>query len=267
MHCGGGGALAAGRAGVDEFYHLDGVLADIWPNHPTGWLECWGLPEFNNTWDRQRRLADSLLSMGITATPTLAYWDSQPRVRLPGYAYRTEIRDVPARLIEWQPGVSQGPADAAQWQRALVAAQRFVGLLLERNIPILAGSDAPCGPVSPGISLWRELALLVEAGMSPEQTLRAATSEAATFMNHPELGRLRTGSVADLVFVRGNPLAQIPGQPEVSLVVQNGAIHHPKDLQAAAATASLTLQADPDPWAVQFKDHWERVEHPPERRQ
>ena len=95
--------------------------------------------------------------------------------------------------------------------------------------------------------------------MSPEQALRAATTEAAAFLDHPELGRLSTGSAADLVFVRGNPFAQIPSQPEVTLVVQSGAIHHPKDLMAAAGAASLTLQADPDPWAVQFKDHWERT--------
>jgi hypothetical protein len=30
MHCSGSGVLVAGRAGVDEFFHLDGVLADVW---------------------------------------------------------------------------------------------------------------------------------------------------------------------------------------------------------------------------------------------
>lgn len=69
-----------------------------------------------------------------------------------------------------------------QWRRALRAAQTFVGLLLDRNVPVLAGSDVPCGLVAPGRNLWRELELLAEAGMSPAHALRAATSAAADFI-------------------------------------------------------------------------------------
>jgi imidazolonepropionase-like amidohydrolase len=161
-------------------------------------------------------------------------------------------------LVAWQPGVSQNSASAEQWRRALEAAQRFVGLLLERGVPVLTGSDTPCGPVAPGLSLWRELALLVEAGMSPEQAFQAATSAPAAFLGRPELGRISVGSAADLVFVRGNPLAKIPARPEISLVVRGGEILHPQDLINIAAIASQSFQENPDPWAVQFKLHSER---------
>ncbi|MDP7399111.1 MAG: hypothetical protein QF541_19740, partial [Lentisphaeria bacterium] len=177
MHCAGGGVLGAARAGVDEFFHLDGILADVWPGHPPGWLDVWGLPEFPRTLDQQRAVADGIRGSGITATPTLAYWDSQWRIRTPDSLGPEDLRYTPPSMIEWQT-VAADPASSEQWRRALHAAQCFVALLLERDVPVLAGSDVPCGLVPPGRSLWRELSLLAEAGMSPAQALRAATSDA-----------------------------------------------------------------------------------------
>jgi imidazolonepropionase-like amidohydrolase len=66
-------------------------------------------------------------------------------------------------------------------------------------VPVLAGSDVPCGIIPPGLSLWRELSLLVGAGMSPTRAIRAATVDAASYLGKPEYGRLSPGSVADLV--------------------------------------------------------------------
>ncbi len=256
LHCQKSGVLAAARAGVDEFYHLDGVLADVWPDHPAGWLSIWGLPEFAGTWDRQRQVADDLRRLGMTTTPTLAYWDAQWRARIAGFHHSEELRRVPPELIEWQDEGGPDPAGSAQWRRALDAAQRFIGLLLERDVPVLAGTDTPCGPIRPGLSLWRELSLLVEAGMSPQQVLRVATSGAADFLGRPDLGRLRAGSAGDLVFVAGNPLEKLPERPEIRMVVRSGTVYQPGELQAVAMAATGAL--GDDPWAVQFERHWAR---------
>lgn len=250
MHGARDGVLAPGRAGVDEFFHLDGILADIWPSRPPGGLSVWGLPDLAQTWDRQREVADEIRRLGMTATPTLAYWDSQWRVRTPGHRLSEEMRLIPPAIVESQ--ASQAPDSAAsdQWQRALQAAQRFVGLLRERGVPILAGSDVPCGAVPPGLSLWREMALLVEAGLLPLQALRAATSEAASFMGQARLGWLRPGSAADLVVVRGNPVEHIPEKPEVVLVLRQGTAYRPADLLASAETAASTIPEEP--WGIQL---------------
>jgi hypothetical protein len=255
MHCAGGGALIAGRAGVDEFFHLDGLLDDLWPGHPPGWLDAWGLPEFARTWDRQREVADAIRALGLAATPTLAYWDSQWRAREPCYATSEELRHVPAAMVQWQAAAAPDPAGSARWRAALEAAQRFVGLLLERGGPVLAGTDVPCGAVPPGLSLWRELSLLAEAGMPPLEALGAATSGAAAFLERPDLGRLGSGAVADLVVVRGNPAERIPASPEVALVVRGGVAHSSEDLLAVAA--SEATPPDEDPWGQQFRAHWE----------
>ena len=99
MHCAGGGVLAAAQAGVDEFYHLDGILAHVWPGHPPGWLNIWGMPEFARTVDRQRQVADHIRGSGITATPTLAYWDSQWRIRTADSLGPEDLRYTPPSMI------------------------------------------------------------------------------------------------------------------------------------------------------------------------
>jgi len=255
MHCAGAGVLVAGEAGVDEFYHLDGILADIWPDHPPSWLDVWGYPGLADTWDRQREVADRIAALGMTSTPTLAYWDSQWRARIGGYLQTEELRPVPAEFSRWQAEVPDR-AMSDLWRRALDNALKFQGLLLERGVPTLAGTDAPCGPIPPGLSLWREMSLLVECGMSPMQALRSATSDAADFLGRPELGRLRPGAAADMVFVGGNPMERIPEKPGVTMVLRRGQAYRPDQLISATPVSVEDLQEDP--WHAQFKLHWSR---------
>jgi len=56
----------------------------------------------------------------------------------------------------------------------------------------------------------RELGWFVKAGMTPEQALRTATTNAAELLGKPtELGAVAPGYFADLVAVEGDPLANI----------------------------------------------------------
>jgi len=257
IHCGGSGLRAVLRSGVDEFFHHDGVLADIWPGgHPPGWLDAWGDRGMGATRDAQRHLADEIRAAGITATPTLAYWDSQWRIRRPEGHGAEAAALVPPLIAKWQ---STGPDPAAsdRWRRALDAARRFTGLLLEREVPVLAGTDVPCGAVPPGLSLWHELRLLNEAGMSPAQALRAATVDVATFMRRPDLGRLGSGAAADLVVVHGNPLAAIPHSPDIVRVMRNGVWHEPATLLTQMERMEDHASLGADPWTRQFERHYQ----------
>lgn len=259
MHCLPHGVLAAARAGVDEFYHLDGILADIWPEHPPGWLHVWGDPDFGKTWDRQQQLADQIAASKIVSTPTLAYWDSQWRIRTTTGPYPEERRYMPPDLFKWS-AAEPDAALGATWQRAAAAALRFQGLLLEREVPVLAGSDTPCGGILPGQSLWRELALLVAAGLAPTAALHAATAAAADFFDRPELGRLQRGCVADLAIVGGDPTQQIPAQPELISVIRDGTCYSPEQLLQTAATVDPSWRDEP--WAQQFAQHWDKRQAP-----
>ena len=82
-------------------------------------------------------------------------------------------------------------------------------MLADRGVPILAGSDPPNRGTAWGVSMHRELELMVRAGLSPTAALRAATSVPARVFGLPDRGRIAPGKRADLLLVEGDPTADI----------------------------------------------------------
>ena len=75
----------------------------------------------------------------------------------------------------------------------------------------------------PGFSLHDELALLVQAGLSPLDALRAATIEPARFFGIEDtVGSVGPGRRADLVLLNQNPLADIAATRSIETVVLRG---------------------------------------------
>jgi imidazolonepropionase-like amidohydrolase len=87
---------------------------------------------------------------------------------------------------------------------------------------LLVGSDVPNTITVHGISLHRELELLVKAGLSPEQALTAATASVATIFRLPDRGRIAPGCRADLVLVRGDPTSDIMATRDILRVWRLG---------------------------------------------
>lgn len=103
---------------------------------------------------------------------------------------------------------------------------------------ILAGSDAPNAGTAQGASLHGELALLVQAGLTPRQALVAATSAPAARFGIVDRGRIAPGLRADLVLVDGNPLDDITATRRIHTVWKNGArVERTKPAAALAAGA------------------------------
>ena len=89
-----------------------------------------------------------------------------------------------------------------------------------------------------GIAAHAELRALVAASLKPEQALRAAGVNAAAALGvDPQLGRVATGAVADLVFVDGDPLSDVADALNVVAVVRNGRFFSVAGLIERAATA------------------------------
>ncbi|GAA2851122.1 amidohydrolase family protein [Pseudonocardia halophobica] len=100
------------------------------------------------------------------------------------------------------------PGEAYAYSRDSVAALHAAG------VPVLAGTDAFSGPMLPdpvrhGVSLHRELMLLVEAGLTPAEALRAATALPARYFDLGDRGAIAPGLRADLVLLADDPLADI----------------------------------------------------------
>jgi imidazolonepropionase-like amidohydrolase len=98
--------------------------------------------------------------------------------------------------------------------RDYAAARDSVAVMYQAGVPILAGTDANTeaagpSPISHGSSLHRELELLVEAGLTTVDALRAATSRPARYFGLADRGVIEPGRRADLVLIDGDPLRDI----------------------------------------------------------
>ena len=75
----------------------------------------------------------------------------------------------------------------------------------------------------PGIGLHAELRALAAAGLSAEQALRATGVNAAAALRVDlQLGRIAVGAAADLLFVDGDPLANVDDAINIVAIVRNG---------------------------------------------
>jgi imidazolonepropionase-like amidohydrolase len=111
-------------------------------------------------------------------------------------------------------------AKAAGSPEALRVRMAEVAAMGER---VVAGSGAGRMFVVHGPGIHRELALLVEAGLTPSQALQAATGRAARAMGVAgRAGLLRPGLAADLLLVDGNPLRDITDTERISAVFFRG---------------------------------------------
>src|SRR5262245_17165668 len=101
------------------------------------------------------------------------------------------------------------------------------------RVRLLAGSDTPQPYVVPGSSLHDELALLVEAGLTPLEALQAATRNPARFLGMGRsLGTVEIGKTADLVLLEADPFQKITNTRTISGVVLGGQLLPKPSLEA-----------------------------------
>src|SRR5262249_24414236 len=91
------------------------------------------------------------------------------------------------------------------------------------GVKIACGTDAPAVPHGDNA---KELAALVDRGMTPLQALRAATVTSAELVERDhELGRLREGYLADIIAVPADPSQDITVPQDIRLVMKDGHIY------------------------------------------
>ncbi|MER8090709.1 amidohydrolase family protein [Streptomyces sp. NPDC058316] len=103
-----------------------------------------------------------------------------------------------------------------------------VSALHQANVDILAGTDSSVpvpthGGVAHGVSIHHELALLVQAGLTPTAALTAATAIPARRYNLTDRGRIAPGLRADLLLVNGDPQATIDHTLDIRSIWRRGA--------------------------------------------
>ncbi|MFT4874305.1 amidohydrolase family protein [Congregibacter sp.] len=124
--------------------------------------------------------------------------------------------DAIAQYGGWEKGVDPEPERIVRKRESFKAA-------LKSGVDICFGGDVGVYPHGDNV---RELEMMVEYGMTSEDALRAATSgNADIFHLSARVGRLKSGLLADLVAVKGNPLAEISALRDVTLVMKGGAVY------------------------------------------
>ncbi|AUD06763.1 amidohydrolase family protein [Spirosoma pollinicola] len=104
---------------------------------------------------------------------------------------------------------------------------RFHGQLVrafkQAGVPMVAGTDTGVSGVVGGFSLQDELALLQQAGLTPEEVLLSATRLPATWLGiNAQVGTIEAGKWADLVLLEANPLDDIKNTRTITGVFVNG---------------------------------------------
>jgi imidazolonepropionase-like amidohydrolase len=94
---------------------------------------------------------------------------------------------------------------------------------LAAGVPMAMGSDV--GPFPHGTQA-REFVLMVQYGMSPLESLRAGTINAAKLLGwEGQIGAIHAGYLADIVAVAGDPLSDISALEKVEFVMKGGTVY------------------------------------------
>ena len=110
---------------------------------------------------------------------------------------------VPERLL----------AKMMRWERDFVAAGGLLG----------AGSDPWGTGFLPGFGNLRNYEMLIEAGFTPEQAIQILTLNGARILGQEDrIGSIAPGRAADLVVIRGDPVATPSQIYEVTTVFRDG---------------------------------------------
>jgi imidazolonepropionase-like amidohydrolase len=117
-----------------------------------------------------------------------------------------------------------GTADLGWWQDATAAS---FGALREAGLPMLIGTDNGNAPVITGVSMYHEMVMFAEQGMSTEDVLAGATSLTADAFGLDQRGRIASGKRGDLVLIDATTQAEVIGTAAVAAVWKNG---HPVTL-------------------------------------
>ena len=103
--------------------------------------------------------------------------------------------------------------------------QDFVKTVHDAGIEVALGTDSGTGNVPMGWGTHHELELYIEAGLTPMETLVAATATGAGRMppvGEADFGTLTAGKSADLIVLNADPLTDIRNTLEIDRVMLRG---------------------------------------------
>jgi len=239
-------ALTAAKLGVTSIEHLSGVPEaagqpdQLFAAHRNGFFAGW--TAFERSWvpldsTTLTRLAGQLADTKVTMVPTLVLHEVFSHLDDTASATVPDLLAVPADQREaWNvPEMVQRAgwtaADFEAFRQARPRQDLFVRAFSRAGGVVVTGTDASNQRLVPGASEHDELALLVGAGLTPTEALRAATRDAAVLLGADSLGTLVPGKAADLVVLGRDPLADITNTRAINYVMIRGQLIRPDSIR------------------------------------
>jgi imidazolonepropionase-like amidohydrolase len=106
----------------------------------------------------------------------------------------------------------------------------------EAGLTIVMGTDAGNIGTLHGPAIHREMAMMVQAGLTPMQIIQSATVNGARALGmEKELGTLAPGMLADLIVLDADPLEDIANLARVHRVVKDGVVFDPEELMQSVS--------------------------------
>jgi len=174
------------------------------------------------------QVSNALAGAQVFQTPTMALNTRgafrqflKPRQRAPFAFLPAPVRDRWNAFADAAAATPIDPAYAAfaDWSLTMVKQ------LNDAGVPIMAGTDTPIGLLTPGFSLHLEMETLVQAGLTPQEALTAATLRPAQFFGLEEkMGTIEVGKSSELVLLTANPLEDIANTRTIDAVITRGVV-------------------------------------------
>ncbi|MFD9949424.1 amidohydrolase family protein [Nonomuraea sp. NPDC059023] len=166
-------------------------------------------------------LAARAAGQGVFVVSTLAYIESITQD--PRGAELVRDERIAARLPEQaRAALDRDHSVVPVHPQGVVNALSTAAVLHRAGVALLAGTDANFFTPLHGASMHRELLLLVEAGLTPQQALAAATRLPALHFGLTDRGSILPGLRADLVLVDGDPTRGITATRAIAEVWRRG---------------------------------------------
>lgn len=138
------------------------------------------------------------------------------------------VRTFSNRYENPVPLANLAPKDLQEFKDAFRMSQEFTKRWVDLGGKILGGTDDPSVGTC-GLSVHMEMAMLVEAGLTPMQAIQSMSLWGAEMLTarrktptKPAVGHIGEGANADLVILTANPLTNIDNSKKIERVMKGG---------------------------------------------
>jgi hypothetical protein len=282
--------LTSARLGLDSLEHLYGLPEALFQNqtiqnYPPDYNysnEQWRFGQAGRLWQQAaapgskkwNTVRDELVDLDLTLVPTFTIYEANRDVMRARDAEWHKEYTLPALQKFFMPNpklhgsyhFDWTTADEVAWRNNFRLWMQFINEYKNAGGRVAVGSDAGFIFKLYGFAYIRELELLQEAGFHPLEVIQVATLNGAELIGKDDqIGSLVPGKKADIVLVKGNPVAnfkllygtghmrlnhdtnELERVGGVSYTIKNGLVYDAKALLEDVRNMVVAAKTEPQP--------------------